>query len=343
MKFKVGIVGCGNIFPMHAQSLVNTPNVELTAVCDIKPLRARRAAAKYNCRPYFDYKEMLKKEKLQAIHILTPHYLHPSMAIQALNNKVNVLCEKPISIDPSYGEKMLKAAKENKVKLAVISQNRYNPGSQLVKKNILKGKLGKIKSAKLIVSYHKPDSYYQMSDWKGRLAKEGGGILIDQAIHFVDVLRWLIDDEAEYVEANTARRMHKFIEVEDLAEGVIKFKKGAYICFYLINFYSFDADPEIEMECQKARVKMVKDSARIGFYDDGVLEAKPNPGEYIDYGDGRKDYWGYCHWIQIKKFYQALKKGRQPEVSAEEAIKTQKIIWNIYKSARMGKRIYFGS
>lgn len=340
-RFKVGIVGCGNIFLMHAQSLINTPDVELAAVCDIKQSRAQSAAKKYRCRYYSDYKQMLERENLDTVHILTPHYLHPQMAIQALNKKFNVLAEKPIAINPSDAEKMIAAAKKNKVKLGVISQNRYNPGSQLVKKNLLSGRLGKIKAAKLILTYHKPDSYYQKSEWKGRLKLEGGGVLIDQAIHFIDVLRWLIDDKVDYVEANTARRMHKFIEVEDLAEGMIKFKKGAYVCFYLINFYSYDADPEIEMDCLKGRVRMVKDSAKIGFYDGAEIEAKPKPSEYIDYGENRKDYWGYCHWIQIKEFYQALKENRQPEVNGEEALKTQWLVWNIYQSSRTGKRIYF--
>jgi predicted dehydrogenase len=155
------------------------------------------------------------------------------------------------------------------------------------------------------------------------------------------VLRWLIDDDVEYVEANTARRLHKFIEVEDLAEGVIRFKKGTYVCFYLMNFYSYDADPEIEMDCEKARVRIVKDSSRIGFYDGREITARPRPSEYIDYGKGRKDYWGFCHWIQIKEFYKALREGRQPQVNGEEALKTQEIVWNIYKAARLGKRIYF--
>lgn len=338
-KFKVGIVGCGNIFLMHAQSLINTPDVELAAVCDIRASRAKRAARRYNCRYYLDYHKMLKNENLDAVHILTPHYLHPTMAIQALNKKINVLTEKPISINPRDGERMIRAAKDNHVKLGVISQNRYNPGSQLVKQNLLTGRLGKVKAAKLILSYHKPDSYYLKSDWRGRLKLEGGGILIDQAIHFIDVLSWLIDDEVEYVQANTARRMHKFIEVEDLAEGIIGFKKGAYICFYLINFYSYSADPEIEIDCEKARVKIVKDAAWIRFYDGREIEAQPKPGDYIDYGKGRKDYWGFCHWIQIKEFYQALKKNRQPEVSGEEGLKTQEIVWNIYKSARERRRI----
>jgi len=340
-KFKVGLIGCGNIFPMHAQSLINTAAVKLVAVCDIRAQRGRLAAKKYHCRYYSDYRRMLEKEDLDSVHILTPHYLHPPMAIQALNQKINVLTEKPISINPQDAEKMIKAAKLNKVKLGVISQNRYNPGSQLVKKNLLSGGLGKIKAAKLVLSYSKPDSFYKKSDWKGRLKLEGGGVLIDQAIHFIDVLRWLIDDEVEYVEANTARRLHKFIEVEDLAEGVIRFKKGTYACFYLMNFYSYDADPEIEMDCQKARVKIVKDSARIGFYGGKEIKAGPRPGDYIDYGKGRKDYWGFCHWIQIREFYRALRERREPEVNGEEALKTQRIIWNIYQSARLGKRIYF--
>lgn len=341
MNFRVGIVGCGNIFLMHAQSLLNTPGVELAAVCDIRFQRARRAAKRYHCNYYLDYQQLLEKEDLDALHILTPHYLHPPMALEALKRKINVLMEKPISINPGDAQKMIACARRNRVKLAVISQNRFNPGAQLVKKNLLNGKLGKVKAAKLIISYAKPDSYYKKSDWKGRQDKEGGGVLIDQAIHFIDVLRWLINDEVEFVEANIARRMHKFIEVEDLAEGVIKFKQGAYICFYLINFYSFDADPQIEMDCQKARVEMLKDSARISFYDGGQLEARPDPSEYIDYGENRKDYWGYCHWLQIKEFYRAIKENRQPEVDGVEGLKTLRIVWNIYRSGRLGKRIYF--
>lgn len=339
--FNVGIVGCGNIFLMHAQSLVNTPGVKIAAVCDIRSSRARKASKRYNCRYYFDYNKMLKRERLDVVHILTPHNLHPPMAIQALRKKIHVLSEKPISINPRDAERMIEAARCNRVRLGVISQNRYNPGSQLVKRYLDNGRLGKVKAVKLIVSYHKPDSYYRKSDWKGRLDKEGGGVLIDQSIHFIDVLRWFIDDRVEYVEANVARRMHKLIEVEDLAEGVIKFKKGAYICFYLMNFYSFDADPEIEMDCENGRVKIIKDSARIGFYDGTEVKAAPKPNEYIDYGENRRDYWGFCHWIQIREFYKALRQNRSPEVNGEEALRTQRIIWRIYKSARQHRRIYF--
>lgn len=340
-KYKVGVIGCGNIFPMHAQSLVNTPGVTIQAVCDIKPGRARKAAKKYRSKAYFDYKRMLEKEEPDAVHILTPHYLHPQMAIEAAKRKIHVLCEKPIAIKPKDADRMIAACRRNRVKLGVISQNRYNPGSQLVRKCLLNGKLGKIKAVKIVLSYYKPDSYYKKSDWKGTWDKEGGGVLIDQSIHFIDVLQWLVNDKVDYVEANIATRMHNFIKVEDLAEGIIKFKKGAYICFYLINYYSYDDDTEIELDCEKGRVNIVKDSAKIGLYSGGVLKAAPKPGEYIDYGEGRKDYWGFCHSVQIREFYRALRENRKPETDGIEARKTLEIVHGIYRSAKLGRRVYF--
>ena len=341
-KFNVGIIGCGNIFPMHAQSLVNTPGVTIQAVCDIKSHRAQKAARRYKCKAYLSYKSMLDNEELDAVHILTPHYLHTWMAIEAAKRKIHVLCEKPLAITPKNADKVIKACRKNRVKLGVISQNRYNPGSQLVKKCLKNKSLGKIKAVKLVLSYHKPDSYYKKSDWKGTWAKEGGGVLIDQSIHFIDVLQWLINDKVEYVEANIANRMHKLVKVEDLAEGVIKFKKGTYICFYLINYYSYDDHTEIELDCEKGRVNIVKNSARVAFHSGRVLTARPKRSEYIDYGEGRRDYWGFCHWIQIKEYYKALGAKREPELNGLEGKKTLEIVDGIYTSARLGRRVYFG-
>jgi UDP-N-acetyl-2-amino-2-deoxyglucuronate dehydrogenase len=337
--FNIGLIGCGNVFLMHGQSLVNTPGVTIRAVCDIKPFRARKAAQRYSCKAYVDYRAMLDKEGLDAVHILTPHYLHPEMVMEAAKRKINILCEKPIAIHPKDADRMIALCKKNRVQFGVISQNRCNPGSQLVKKMLTSGRLGKIKAAKLVLSYHKPDSFYMKSDWKGTWDKEGGGVLIDQAIHFVDVLHWLIDDRVEYIEANIANRMHKYMKVEDLAEGIIKYKKGAYICFYLTNYYSYDDDTEIELDCEKGRVNIVKDSARVGLYSGKVYTARPRASEYIDYGKGWKDYWGYCHCIQIKNFYRALREKRRPDIDGVEAKKTLDIVWNIYRSAKLGRRV----
>ncbi len=338
--FRVGIIGCGTIFPMHARSLKNIPGVKLTAVCDVKKPRAKAKAGECRCKYYLDYKKMLAREHLDAVHILTPHYLHMPMVLEAAKRKVNILVEKPMALNPKEAALEIKAAKKNNITLSVVSQNRFNPGSQLVKKRISDKSLGRLKAAKLVLTYHKPDSYYRKSDWKGRKSKEGGGVVIDQAIHYLDIVRWLIPSPIEYVEASVHNRMHSFITVEDAAEGVVKFKNGFYLCFYLMNHYSYDADPEIEMDCEKARVRIVKDSAHICYRSGREEKAEPRKGEYIDYGDGMKDYWGFLHFNQIKDFYSSLRNGRRPAITAEDAGKTQELVWAIYESSKRNRRIY---
>jgi len=325
---------------MHAQSLKNVKDVKLAAVCDVRSARAAEKAKKYHCRAYTSYKKMLCAEHLDAVHICTPHYLHKEMALEAAKRGVNVLTEKPLGLNPKEAKAEIAAAKKAGVVLSCIFQNRFNPGSQLVKKRISEGRLGKLKAAKFTLSYCKPDSYYRKSDWKGRMAKEGGGVVIDQAIHYLDILRWLAASPVEYVEANCANRMHSFINVEDSAEGVIKFKSGFYATFHLINYYSYDDDPEIDLDCQKGRVRIVKDSAYIDYFNGKKEKAEPRAGEYIDYGDGVRDYWGYCHFQQIREFYGALQAKRQPAVTAVDATKTQALVSAIYNSSRLHRRVY---
>lgn len=338
--FRAGIIGCGTIFPMHAQSIKNIKGVKLAAVCDIKEETARSRAKAYRCSYYTNYKKMLDEACLDAVHICTPHYLHMPMVLEAAKRSINTITEKPMGLNPAQAEKELRAVKSSGITFSVISQNRFNPGSQLVKKRIEENRLGKLKAAKLVLTYHKPDSYYKKSDWKGRLNKEGGGVVIDQAIHYLDIVRWLIPSPVDYVEAHVSNRMHSFINVEDTAEGVIKFKNGFCLSFYLINCYSFDDDPFIDFDCEKARARIVKDSAYIGYYNGKKESAKPRADEYIDYGNGARDYWGYCHYNQIKNFYEALRDRRKPAITGEDALKTQKLIWAIYESSKRGKRIY---
>lgn len=340
-KYRVGIVGCGNIFPMHAIPVNALECAELVAVCDIKEDRAKEKAEEFNCKYYFDYKEMIDNENLDVIHICLPHYLHPEVAIYAANKGINVLTEKPMSIKLEDAETMVKTAKENNVNLGVIFQNRYNPGSQLIKKTLESGELGKIISGKLSVTWNRSDEYYSKSDWKGTWDKEGGGVIIDQAIHTMDLMRWFIDSEIEYVDANISNRAHNIIEVEDSAEGVIKYKNGVVTGFYAINYYGYDAPVEIELYCENGIAKMVADKASIKFNDGREYIADNNPNEVFHYGNGTKGYWGVSHIKQIKNYYNSLLEGIQPEITGEEAIKTQKMICAIYDSGKEKRRIKF--
>ncbi|WP_062105820.1 Gfo/Idh/MocA family protein [Bacillus niameyensis] len=340
-KFRVGIIGCGRIFPMHAVPVKNREDVELVAVCDIKEDRAKSAGEKYNCSYYTDYMEMFDKEDLDVIHICLPHYLHAPVSIEAAKREIHILTEKPMSITYEDAVEMVETAKANNVTLGVIFQNRYNASTQMIKKLLENGELGAIKAGKLSVTWDRSDEYYKNSDWKGTWDKEGGGVIIDQAIHTMDIMRYLINDEIDYIDATISNRAHSFIDVEDAAEGVIKYKNGVVTAFHCINYYTYDAPVEIELHCENGIAKIVGDRGTIKLNNGIEYVADNNPQEVIQYDTGAKSYWGVNHIKQVDNFYDSLKEGKQPDITGEEALKTQKMIVAIYDSGKKKERIVF--
>lgn len=168
---------------------------------------------------------------------------------------------------------------------------------------------------------------------------EGGGVIIDQAIHTMDLMRWFMDSDIDYIDANISNRTHDIIQVEDSAEGVIKYKNGVLTSFHAINYYTYDAPVKIELHCEKGMVNMVGDRADIKFNDGRELIADNNPEDTFDYGNGAKGYWGTSHTKQIKNYYASICAGLQPDITGEEAIKTQKMICAIYESGTKRVRI----
>ncbi len=338
MSFKVGLIGCGSIFPMHAEALKMIDSTEIVAVCDINEEKAKQAAKKYNCKYYTDYKVMIESEKLDVVHILTPHYLHAPMTIYALGKCINVLTEKPMAITYEEALKMVEKAKECGKVLGVIFQNRYNPGSILVKNKLESGLLGKPIGARLIVSWHRSNEYYTKSDWRGTWEKEGGGVLINQAIHTFDLLRWLINSEIEYVEGNIYNRTHNMIEVEDAAEGIIKFQNGVLACFWAVTYYTYNAPVELEIHCENGIAKIIKDKGIVQLNDGRQFIAESSDKNKTK---SYKEYWGTSHYKQIDDFYKALSLGKEPAVNGEEGLKTQILIEAIYKSAKENRKIFY--
>ncbi|MDA3845932.1 MAG: Gfo/Idh/MocA family oxidoreductase, partial [Vallitaleaceae bacterium] len=172
-KFRVGIIGCGNIFPMHAYPVMEREDTELVAICDNKPDIMTEQSNKLGASGYTDYIEMFENANLDVVHLCTPHYLHPIMAIEALKRGIKVLTEKPMSIQAADAKAMVDASIDNKTRLGVIFQNRYNPGAKLIKSCLENGSLGKIISARAMVTWNRSDDYYALSDWKGTWEKEG--------------------------------------------------------------------------------------------------------------------------------------------------------------------------
>lgn len=330
---KVGVIGCGRISVMHFGSIEHFDDAKLVACCDIVKERADEYAEKYGCKSYRDYKEMLQKEELDLVHLCLPHYLHSEVAIYAMEHGVNVLTEKPMDINYERAEKAVEVAKKTGLKFGVIFQCRYNNATKFVKKALTDGKLGKIISARSILTWKRTEEYYAESDWKGTWDKEGGGVLIDQAIHSFDLTNWMINSDIEDIKCAMFNYTHPFLKVEDTVNALITYKNGVKYALYCMNNYGCDEPIEVRLLCEKGKVIFTYDDAYIT-YNDGVKEEAHQRDEDLAV-DGGKDYWGFQHANQIRQYYNAVK-GLEPlEISGEEALKTHKVICKLYD---IGKR-----
>lgn len=328
-ELTVGIIGCGNIFTMHATSAHHLSGARMVAVCDIKPERAEAAAKKYRVRAYTDYQKMIEEAHPDIVHICLPHYLHAPVSRWALEHGVHVLCEKPMAIRMEDALANVQLAKKNNLRYGIIFQSRFNDASVLVKRYLDNGDLGRVISARVVLTWSKPDSYYLQSDWKGTWEKEGGGVIIDQAIHSLDLANWFIGDEPVSVRATLLNRGHKIMEVDDTGEGLIRYKNGAVLCFYAMNNYGCDDDIEIRLYCEKGKARLSYTQACIELEDGRVICTRQKADTLVY--EGGKDYWGFQHVKQISDFYDSVRLGSEPAISGEEALKIQKIICEIYK------------
>ncbi|MBQ7726219.1 MAG: Gfo/Idh/MocA family oxidoreductase, partial [Clostridia bacterium] len=313
-------------------------NAELVGVCDIKPERARAAAEKYHVPAYTDYRELIDPQKIDVVHICVPHYLHPVISRYALEQGVHVLCEKPMSIRYEDGEANVKLAEEKGLCYGIIFQCRYNDTAKLIREQLDNGKLGKVISARCTLTWCKPDSYYALSDWKGTWEKEGGGVIIDQAIHSLDLANWFIGSKPVEVQAHIANRAHSIMKVDDTGEGFVRYENGATLSFWAMNNYGCDDPIEIRLFCENGKAIMSYDDARIEFSDGTVLSVSQQPDGI--YYEGGKDYWGFQHIREIQDFYDAVEHHREPTISGREALKIQKLICAIYESGKSGQTVH---
>ncbi|HOK29896.1 MAG TPA: Gfo/Idh/MocA family oxidoreductase, partial [bacterium] len=207
------IIGCGVIAPNHAEGIVNTPSARLVAVADIVEEKAVKFAQKYNCDWYTDYKKMLDRPDIDVVNICTPSGLHPEMAIEAMKRGKHVITEKPMAITLEQADAMISASKEYKRKLACIFQRRTQSIFKKIKEVTSQGAIGKLILGDAYMKYFRSQAYYDSGDWRGTWALDGGGALMNQGIHCIDLMQWIMG-EVGSVFAYT-RTLARKIEVED--------------------------------------------------------------------------------------------------------------------------------
>ncbi len=318
----VCIVGYGAIGPVHAKALSKLRNVNIYGICDINKMRADKGAEEYNAKAIYTYEECIKDNNIDSVHICTPHYLHYDMIVKALDEGKRVVCEKPLVMTKKELDSLIKHKGSDKI--CVVMQNRLNPCIQKLKCIIDSGELGKIKAVKGFLTWHRTKEYYESEEWRGKWATEGGGVLINQAVHTLDFFSFLVGN-IDSVKANMFNySLEGEIEVEDTVTTYLSYKNGVKGIFMATNAYGENSAPQFEISFEKGNVRYIDAKLYIG---DACIEQdiKPEVG---------KTYWGRSHEILMERFYSENK-----YFNINDVKHTMDIMFAIYESAKIGKEI----
>ena len=332
---RVSVVGCGGVSKSHLTALSETQTVEISSVVDVKKDRADSAAREYGCKAYYDFDTMLDEDKPDCVHICTPHYLHVDMSVKALARGINVLCEKPCAITAEGLSKIRLAQLMSEAKFGVCFQNRYNESVILIKSLIEKEEYGKVLSARALVHWERNEDYYG-DDWHGTLEKEGGGVVVNQAIHTHDLLRYLVGKNIRAVTGHVYNdHLKGVIEVEDTVYALFDFEDGVRAVYNATTAFCDNLPVLIDIFCEKATLRIEGNNAYV---------IKDGETEHLHIADNTgfvgKNYWGKGHTSLINDFYDCLKNGKKFPIDALEGGKAVEEFLAIYESSEKGEKIF---
>ncbi len=325
-KFQTVIIGCGSIAQVHLRTLLDGGDAEIVGLCDIDPARTTAALTHFGLKvPTFtDYRQMLDALLPDAVHICTPHHLHCEMACEALSRGIHIYLEKPIAISLPEIARMEAAAAGSTSRVCVSFQNRTLPSIRLLLHLVEES--GGMMGARAMVTWHRGRGYYSQDNWHGRQATEGGGVMINQAIHTLDLLLLAAGSPPVSVQGSTALYNNRdFTDVEDNAQFLVNFENGSNACFYATNNYCVDAQNFLDILC--------RDGTSVSWFSGHIYKN----GERMDteeaivtaYG---KSCWGGGHTICIHGFYDALRTGGEMPVPLESAAVSLRVLLALYRS-----------
>jgi len=318
-KVNFGVVGLKGIGQTHIKAIKSVGEANLIAVADISEDVGRAAASQLNVEWYADYQEMLRREDVDAVTICTPHFLHAPMALKAMEYGKHVLVEKPMATSVMEADQMINMARGEDMKLGVVYQYRFHPVYEGIKRIIKDGELGPILRVCLEACTFRTQAYYNSDPWRGKWATEGGGVLINQTIHNLDLLQWLVGKPSK-LQGWISTMLHN-IEVEDIASSAIIFENGVH---GIVQVSTIDAVPteRIEIYGEKGKIVNEGNELRLGLLEKSVRE---NVSEDIVWGRPQFRWTsmetkgeGGGHAAVIKDFSQAILEDRDPMVSGEE-------------------------
>ena len=331
MIFHIGLVGGGNITETHARAARAIPGVEIAAIHGTNAEKIASLCREHGGTAYQDFEAFLKHRPMEMVILGSPSGLHAAQGIAAARHGLHVLTEKPIEINTARADALIEAAKESKVQLGVIFQDRMKPHIRQLKKWVEQGVLGKLLFVDARVKWYRPPEYYANSRWRGTLALDGGGALINQGVHTVDLLLWLLGDVAR-VQARTARQMHK-IEAEDTAVAILEFTSGA-LGILQATTAAYPGYPR--------RVEITGTEGTVILEHDRIIAANlrsaPAAAETAALDENQSassavvsDFRG--HQAVIEDFLKAIQENRAPACDGAEGRRSLALIESIYRAA----------
>src|SRR3954453_4441631 len=321
------VIGCGTISIVHLGAITGLDGVDLVGVCDTDADRAAEVGEKYGVPWFTDHAELLATVRPQVVHVCTPHNQHVPVAIDVLDAGVAVLLEKPVAAAVEEAERLIAANRRHpEIKVGVCLQNRYNTSAQAARALLGSGELGRVLGASATLLWHRDPAYYQARPWRGRVRESGGGVLINQAIHTLDLLQWLLGDVVD-VRGSTGRfGLDGVVDVEDTASVLLDHANGARSVLFATVTNVTDTPVTIEIVTERA-VLLIRGDLPVTYLDDGRTETVAE--RRVD--TGGRAYWGASHDLLIADFYRTLDQPQPFWIGPEEGTRSLRLVERIYR------------
>ena len=329
---RIGIAGLGVISASHLEAIGRLKEkAVIAAVCDIDTIKRGKVPGAVF---YTDLETMLKCERLDCLHVCLPHHLHVPAGRLAARYGVHVFMEKPAGLDGEDVESLIEDQESQKIKIGVCLQNRCNETTKKMREILSSGKYGRLRGCKAIVTWDRTRDYYTKDPWRGKRSESGGGVMLSQAIHTLDLLE-LFCGNPVWVKGLAGNLLLEDIEVEDTACAHIAFEDHVSAVFYGTVTHCSNSSLELEIIMEDA-VFCIKNNRliRLKNHHETVLA-------YDNILPGGKDYYGYSHYNAIREFYEELEGRNGSHTRLQEAKKVNVLIDKIMESAKSGKKVYF--
>ncbi|TWU10887.1 Gfo/Idh/MocA family protein [Allorhodopirellula heiligendammensis] len=344
MSIGIGIVGVGMISNFHAKAIADSANGRLVGCYNRSSERAQQFAAAHNCQVYGSLEDMLADPEISAVAICTPSGAHLEPALAAAQAGKHVIVEKPLEVTPEKCDQIIDACAQANVKLAVTFQSRFHRSSQLMKAAVDEGRFGKITMGDTYVKWFRSQEYYDSGAWRGTWALDGGGALMNQAIHSVDLLLWLMGP-VQRVSAMMGTMTHERIEVEDIVVANVQFENGALGVIEATTTAFPGALKRVEIAGNKgSAVLEEEDIKQWQFADETADDAaiRESMSGQTQTGGGAADpaaIGHHGHTEVFNDFLEAIEHDREPLINGPEGRRSVEVICAIYESARSGQTV----